>query len=184
MNRYIIGALALIGLTILLILILTTGHRRVPAPQAESLPSYSNSNSEVSVTIAGPIVAPQNYNEATIAINQNSSSFTLYQGYDGHVIDTQVFNNTQNSYKNFLYALYYAGFEKTINTSIPSNNGLCPTGNRYDFYLRNNGSVVSHTWVTNCSATPQSFGGSLGLTLGLFEAQIPQINNYTRNANL
>ena len=184
MNRYVIGALALVGLTILLILILAGGHRRVPAPQVKSLPSYAYTNSEVSVVVAGPIVAPQNHNEARIVISKNSSVFTLYQGYDGDVIDSKIFNNTQNSYSNFLYALYYAGFGKSINTTIPNNKGLCSTGNRYDFYLKNNGQTVGHAWATDCTATPNSFGGNLGRTMSLFEAQIPQINTYTQNANL
>jgi hypothetical protein len=185
MNRYIIGSLAFIGLVILLVVILFTGggspKKTIPAP----LYSYANSQAYVQMVVDGPIVAPQNHNSVKITINRNSANFELIQGYNGHVISSKTFSNSENSFRNFLYALYYAGYSNgTVNSQYPSDIGLCPTGDRYDMYLVNNGNIITHYWVTNCSNTPKTYNGNFGLTLLLFNRQIPNIGTLSQNANL
>jgi hypothetical protein len=186
MNRYVIGGLAIIGLGILLLVLITgnSGHKLTSPPKTSSLPTYANTDASVSMVVSGPIVAPQNHNTVQIIINNTSSTLNIYQGYNGHVINSKVFNNTVNSYSNFLYALYYAGYESAIKTSYTSNSGLCPTANRYDFYLTQSGNDISHLWATNCNGVPKSFGGNLALTLTLFEGQIPDFNTIVGDINI
>jgi hypothetical protein len=186
MGRYFIAALAFIGLAVLLIILLFSGHggSKTAPPKPLDLVSYANTNAEVELIVDGPIVAPQNHNSAVTIVNQNSITFNLVQGYNGNIVASKVYNNSQNSYRNFLYAIYYAGFTSQIKSTYASDIGLCSTGDRYDFYLINNGQTLFHSWTTNCSGSGRTFNGSLALMQGLFQGQVPDLETLTENSNL
>ncbi|HEY1644916.1 MAG TPA: hypothetical protein VGF75_00845 [Candidatus Saccharimonadales bacterium] len=185
MNRYIIGALAFLGLAILLIVLLFTGGggKKTIAPTEPSLVSYADTNAVVKLVVDGPVVAPEDHNSVDVSVSQNSASVEVFQGYNGEVIASKTYNNTENSFKNFLYSLYYAGYSKGGTSPYTSDIGLCSTGRTYDLYLTNNGQTLQHYWQTDCSG-PKTFDGNLGLTITLFEKQIPNISNIIANANL
>ncbi|MHB1864923.1 MAG: hypothetical protein ACYCPS_02020 [Candidatus Saccharimonadales bacterium] len=184
MNRYVIGLLACIGLAILLAILLFTGGHKAAPSNVVSLPSYANTNAQVKLVQDGPIVAPQNHNTMIITVDQYTANFQLIQGYNGNVISSKIYNNSENSFKNFLYALYYAGFSQGMASNYKNDLGLCSTGDRYDFYLTENGQTLQHYWITGCSSNPKTFNGNFGLTMHLFETQIPDFNNLTSNANI
>lgn len=180
MNRYIIGFLAVIGLALLLIILLFTGgHKTITPSKVKSLPYYANTSAQVKMIVDGPIVAPQNHNSVVITVSQYNATIDLIQGYDGNVISTRSYPNTENSFKNFLYALYYAGFSQSISSPYPSDIGLCSTGERYDLYLILNGNTLEHSWITSCNSYPKTFNGNLDLNVSLFNDQIPDYYSLT-----
>ncbi len=184
MNRYIIGTLALLGLAILLLILLFSGGSKKTPPNTTKFSSYVYSDSEMKLVIDGPLAADQNHNSIVISITQHSATYNLIQGYDGHVVNSKVFNNNQNSYKNFVYGLYYAGYTQGQTSTYASDVGLCPTGDKYDYYLINDGQQVQHYWTTNCTSTPKTYLGNQSLTLYLFENQIPNIGTLSQTANI
>lgn len=184
MNRYIIGALACMGLAILLIILLTTTHKAAAPSKTVNLVSYANTNAVVEMIIDGPIVAPENHNSLDVSVSQYNTTFTLKQGYNGHVIKSKIFNNTENSFSNFLYALYYAGYTEGIKSNFTTDEGLCAAGDRYDFYLIDNGATIQHYWITGCSSLPKTYDGNLTSTIGLFNAQVPNFTTLAAGANL
>ena len=128
MNRYLIGILAFLGLAIVLIVLLLTGggHKSVPTHSVPpTLQSYASTDAYVQLFIDGPIVAPENHNALSITISQYDASFALYQGYQGNVVGYKIYNNDQNSFRNFLAALNYAGFTDGRKVQYSSNIGLC-----------------------------------------------------------
>ena len=186
MNRYLIGFFALAGLGILLaVLLLTHSTKPKTTPKPINFSTYAYSSSEVTVNIDGPIVANESHNSIIVSVNKDSASYSLIQGYDGNVISSKIFNNTQNSYKNFLYSLYYAGYtEGELLSGFPNNIGLCSSGTKYDYYLYNNGQTIQHFWTTNCPGTPKTYLGNQPQTLSLFEAQIPNFGTLSQNTNI
>jgi hypothetical protein len=185
MNKYVIGILAFLGLAIVLIVLLVTGggHKATPTVTPPNLQSYANTDAYVQLFIDGPIVAPEDHNALSITVNQYSISFALYQGYQGNVINYQLYNNDENSFQNFLASLYYAGFMDGRTVPYANNLGLCATGDKYDLYLNYDGQTIEHYWTTSCSNIISSYTGNMAATLDLFNAQIPNIKTITQTAN-
>jgi hypothetical protein len=186
MNRYFIGFLVSIGLIVLILVLIFSGGKSGPkAAVAPSLPSYANTNTVVKMTTAGPITAAQNYNEVDITVGQNSTVFTHIQGFDNNVVSSQTFHNSQNSYNTFLYALDYAGYTKgNSDPAISNPTGRCSTGQRYTFQIVQNGKAIQNFWDTNCASGGRTYGGSLSLTLTLFQAQVPGYGVLTQSIQL
>lgn len=181
--RYIIGFLAVVGLAILIIVLLTSGSPKSKAPHKTPLVDYANTSAVVEMVVDGPIVAPADHNTLVVDVSQSSANADLIQGYNGNVINSLASGNSENSFKNFLYALFFAGYSDSTPSTFPSDTGLCAGGDRYDFYLKENGQTLQHFWTTNCSGLPKTYAGGLGLTINLFNEQIPNISNLTSNAN-
>lgn len=189
MNRYIIGFLAFIGLGILLTVLLIGGGSNNKVQQHATtkpklLYDYANTSAEVKMVIDGPIVSPEKHNSVVVTVGQNSANFELIQGYDGNVISSKSYNNTENSYRNFLYAIYYAGFSDGVKSNVSSDIGLCASSDRYDFYLINGSRILKHYWTTNCGGDPRTFGGLLNTVISLFRKQIPDYNQLSQQANI
>jgi hypothetical protein len=184
MNRYILGFLIAIGLIVLIIVLIFSGGKpSTPKVTPEALPSYANSNSEVKMTIDGPITAIQNHNTIEVMVTQNSATYDLIEGYNDNVISSKVYPNTQNSYQAFLSSLYYAGFSRgSMASDLSNNTGYCSSGSRYTFELINNGQDVYRYWATNCAGS-KTYEGNLVQTIGLFKLQIPDFNNLSQSAN-
>ncbi len=185
MNRYLIGILAFLGLAIVLMVLLLTGGHKSPTTHSipPTLQSYANTDAYVQLFIDGPIVAPVNHNALSITVSQYNASFALYQGYQGNVINYKIYNNDENSFRNFLATLYYAGFMDGRKVQYSSNIGLCPKGDKYDLYLNYDGQTIEHYWTTSCSDITSSFAGNMELTLTLFNDQIPNLQSLTQHAN-
>ncbi len=185
MNKYIIGFFIVLGLLVLLIVLLLGGSKHGSTPKSIYLPNYANKiNSSVSMTMNGPIVSNQTHNSLTITASSSDVTYNLYLGYDGNVVKSKVYNNTENSYRALLYALFYAGFDQGNNDPKLSNStGYCAQGDVYIFTLTNNNQTISKYWASNCSSTPSTYNGQLGSTISLFKQQVPDYYSLTSNAN-
>jgi hypothetical protein len=182
MMRYLVGFFVTIGLIILLIVLLFSGGDSAPSKKVpnsgRTLESYAQTDAQVRFTIDGPINAVENHRQAQIIVDRNNATFNLIKGYDGSVISTQSFANTTASYSAFLHGLEMLNFTKgdTSDKSLASENGHCPTGNRYGFDLMQDGRSIEHFWATSCGGN-HTYLGNVETTRFLFEQQIPHYRN-------
>jgi len=184
MLKYFVGFIATIVLIILLIiLIFHGGGAKVPST-AKTLDSYASTDAEVSVTIDGPIVADQNHQAVKITVSNDSAVFEQIQGYQGDVIKQQSYPNNTDAYTNFLFALERAGFtEGSSASNLKDERGYCPLGDRYIFEINQDGKELERYWATSCG-NPKTYKGIVGLTLTLFQDQIPDYSDLSQNAKL
>ncbi len=184
--RFIIGFVVTILLLILAVVLVIggdNGDQNGNAPEDVTLSDYiDRSGSEVSYTVAGPIVAQENYREIRIIVTPSSRTVQIISGYDGTVTDGRDFGNTRNAYAEFLQALEQAGFaEVNDNPSADGPEGVCPTGRRHSFVLRAEDETVRDLWSVTCRGVRGSFAGQQGIIDRLFKAQIPDYNTIVRN---
>jgi hypothetical protein len=185
MNRYLVAMIVSLGLIILLIVLLVGGgSKKSTLFPTKLLPAYANSNAVVRLTIDGPIVANQNHNYLQVTVGQNAVTYNLFQGYNNNVIVSKIYNNNLNSYRAFLYALYYAGFsEGNNNPKLSNSTGYCSIGDVFTFELIQNNHDIQKYWATNCSSTPKTFNGQLSSVVDLFKAQVPNYYQLTSKGN-
>jgi hypothetical protein len=187
MNRFYLALFVALGLIVLLIVIISGGGGKKPHTATPVVPlvAMASSDSEVKMTINGPIVAEQNHRSVEVIVTKNRTIYNSIQGYNNNVAFTQDFSNTLNGYTAFLSALYQAGYTKGNTSSALANDlGYCSTGNRYIFETIQNGHTISRFWASNCIGTPRTFQGNLSLTTTLFEAQIPNFSQINGNTSL
>lgn len=181
--RYFIGFLVTIGLIILLIVLIFGGggnKTKVPTT-SKPLITYADTDSEVSMTVGGPIRAQSEYREYKIAVNRDNVKFELIKGYQNDVIQSKTYDNNSNAYRNFLAALTRAGFTKGDNNkALKDETALCPLGSRYVFELTQSDEQLIRYWITNCSGT-RTYLGNFSMTNSLFQNQVPDFNDLTRN---
>lgn len=173
--RYFIGFLVTIGLIILLLVLLFSGGGKPKtATTPKTLTSYATSDAQVSLTIDGPVNAEQTHKQSQIIVDNGQATFEQLQGYNGQVINSQSYNNTEASFFVFLRALEVANFTKGDNSpSLSDERGICPLGTRYIVQLTQDGKDIERYWTTSCGGGSKTYEGNLALTLSLFEAQIP-----------
>ncbi len=185
MLRYLIGFIITIGLVILLIVLLFSGGggddgtKKVPI-SGKALDSYASTNAQIRLTIDGPINAEQTHRQVQITVDRNSAVMNEIQGYNGNIINTRSYTNSQAGFSAFLHALELLDFTKgdTSNGSLKSEAGHCAAGRRYIFEVIQDGHDIERFWATSCGG-PHSFLGNVPNTIGLFQRQIP---NYQTTA--
>jgi len=174
MLRYFVWLLAVIGLIIILLILIIPGGKKLGAPRV--LDSYATTNAVTKLTIVGPINAEVNHQSLSISVEQNQVIYQEYAGYNNNVIQTITFPSNQTAYYSFLRALDIAGFNKgNSNPAAQNSVGYCALGQRYIFQLTQNGNNIINYWSTNCGNLG-TYGGNQGLTMALFQAQVPDYN--------
>ncbi len=154
--------------------------------QVNKFANYSNTNAVASLTIDGPIVANQNFNQVIIKVSSLYTKIYIIDGFNNSTVQKQVFSNNSNSFNAFLKSLALNNFEVKSNNSngLSGPIGVCPGGDSYIFKLINGSQTIVNTWQTNCLNQPYTFGGNLSEVLNLFENQIPNYNQDVNNLNL
>lgn len=183
--RYFIGFLVTVGLVIILIILLFNGGGKSRVPNTtKTLTDYATTDSNVSMTIAGPINAVSLHQELRVTVDSNNVTFEQIAGYDGQVVNTQVFANTDSAYDAFLHALQHAGFTRGDNApALKDDVGFCSTGQRYIFELNDSGKQLQRYWASSCG-NPKTYQGALNLTMTLFQAQVPDYSNLASSPQL
>jgi hypothetical protein len=183
--RYFLGFLATILLIIVLIVLLVRGggQKQKTPGTSKTLVSYASVNSEVSLTIDGPINANSKHQGVRITVDRNNATYEQLVGYDGQVVEMQQFPNSQNAYETFLLALERAGFRHGSKTVTQDSRGFCPQGNRFIYVLKQGDRVIQQYWASNCNDV-KSYLGAVNLTNSLFQAQIPNYNVLSQDAAL
>jgi hypothetical protein len=183
--RYFLAFLVMLVLILSLFFLLFHGSSKPKIPlTTRTLSSYAPTDAEAIMTIDGPINADQNHQAIRITVSRDDVMFEQIQGYQNSVVNLQNFANNQNAYVNFLLALAHAGFTKgNADPSVSDERGFCALGDRYVFELRQDNKDLERYWATSCG-NPKTYKGVLNLTLLLFQAQVPQYTDLTRNARL
>jgi len=183
--RYFIAFAAMLGLLFLVLFLLFHGSGKPAAPVThKALSSYSNTDAQAQLTIDGPVNDDQEHRALRITVGSNAVTFEALQGYQGNVTNTQTFGNNPDAYANFLLALAYAGFTQGNNTKAFSDErGRCPLGNRYVFSFSQDGRSIERYWATSCNGD-KTYQGNLGLSLDLFEAQVPNYGQLAQAAGV
>lgn len=183
--RYFIGFMVVLGLVILLIILLLGGggkHRA--AIGTRNLVDYASTDAQVSMTIDGPVNAVSLHQQIRVTVDKNDVTFEQMSGYDGNVVNTQIFANTESAYNVYLHALGHAGFTLGDNNpALRDESGYCALGDRYIFELTQDGKILERYWSTSCGNT-KTYKGNLSLTLTLFQNQVPGYSNLTGNVQL
>ncbi|HVX48045.1 MAG TPA: hypothetical protein VHA05_01680 [Candidatus Saccharimonadales bacterium] len=190
--RYFIGFLVTIGLLILLIVLLLTGggnggHKKPPVPtkprSVSELASYADTDAAVQMVIDGQINADQNHSAVRVTITNSDVTFEQIQGYEGTVVNTQVYKNNVSAYNNFLYAIGRAGFLLGDNNpKLANEKGYCALGSRFIFTFNEGGNQIQRYWATSCGGI-HTYKGNLGLTVALIKLQVPDYSRLTSNIN-
>lgn len=190
--RYIIGFVVTVFLLIVLVVLLIGGNigggsskkNTKTTTTMKQLQDYSNSGAVVKVTIDGPVNAQQVHDQINITVGRDTTVINRNSGYDGNVVKTMTYTNTETAYNVFLNSLNKVGFDKGDNNkALKDDRGFCPIGNRYVFEIIENGQSVQRYWATSCGGT-KTYLGQLGLTLRLFRAQAPDYSAFISGTNI
>ncbi len=154
---------------------------------AENLPitDFIDSKAIVSMIHGGEITGTESYNQIEIEVTPSKRELRIISGYDNKIVTRKSFKNTEQAYSAFLHALDFEGILAQKEAAYPNVNGACPSGKRFSFSLNVDGNDDDlNTWATSCSKRHGSFDGDRRGVQKLFEKQIPEYKDLTRNVDL
>ncbi len=150
-----------------------------------TLTDYVTSSSEVVYTTDGRINGEEQHRSIRISVSQERRKFEVIQGYDGMVISQQIFSNDRAAYDVFINALHKVNFiRERENAPQGDEKGVCPSGLRYIYELKNNGEEIRRLWNSSCGENSGTFGGNSSVVRQLFRQQIPEYNKLSGSVNL
>ncbi len=189
MRRFI-----LIGIAILLViigfiwLIASLGNN----PREESAPSdvsrlvdYTDTSAEVRLTMDGKINAREDHRVIQIFVGKDYRSIQIFDGYQGSVLRQESYLNDRDAYNSFLAALQNEGY--TLSRAAPRGIdplGVCPLGQRYRYDIIDGTETKQSLWNTSCSKSGGTFAGRGSNVRRLFQAQIPNYRELTKEVRL
>ncbi len=185
--KYFLGGLGIIGLIVIILVIVFSGGSSDDAPK-EVVPgvkvsSYSSSNAIVRSTVDGRIVGNEAHRAIRISVAKDKRSVEVIQGYDGSVLKSAQFANTQASYDVFLRALEGAGFSKSKTATTSDEVGLCSQGNRYIYEIIEVAESKQRLWASSCDRQG-TFAGQGQTVRTLFQDQIPDYSTFVSGVQL
>jgi hypothetical protein len=186
--RVIISFLVFLLLIILGLIFIFGGHKSKPttttkAPVVLPLPDYASTDATVAMTLDGRVVGQDAHRAIRITISRDSRLIETIQGYNGNIIDSHSYPNTEEAYQVFLKAINNAGFMVKNKAKISADSsGQCPDGTRDIFTLNQGIDQLSNLWTSTCGLG--NFGGSPDLVQGLFQAQITDYDTITSQVEL
>lgn len=149
-----------------------------------NLVEYSGSAAKAIYEMEGQLNAEEQHRTIRISVNRNLRRIEVLSGYNFAVERSQDFSNTQSAYDEFLHALEKAGFDQSKETPHEDERGVCPLGQRYIYELQEFGDRLIRSWSTSCNRTEGSFAGNANLVRQLFQKQIPNYREFTRDVRL
>lgn len=188
-NRIIIFLTVLVGAVLLLTLLFGRPFAKkdstppATADKGLELVDYASRDSKVVFTIEGPIINQIEHRSIRITADSLQTKLEVIQGYNGNVIQTNTFPNTEASYKAFLQAISRQGFASERKTRIDDPRSACPLSQRYYYELYDNGERKFSLWSATCASNGSSRARS-GTVRTLFEKQIPDYNRLVQDVRL
>lgn len=181
----IIGAFILIILAIILIFRMGGNDEADKGTPQTDLTEYVNSDAVARLTMDGKVVAREKHYAIRITVGRTNRTIEVLNGYEGEVVQSREYGNDIAAYDVLLHAIQNAGFanEKPGGTE-QELTGMCPLGNRYIYELTENGNDKVKLWSTSCSGKEGDFAGNAALVRQLFQAQIPDYQEVTRQIRL
>jgi hypothetical protein len=194
-GRYVTGVLFLIAALVLIILgfnfirnIFSDDKKGQPQTQnlqKVNLIESAQKGDPVRYTIQGAIQGEEQFRSIRITVDRNNRTAEVLQGFNYQVIKSQQTPNTQPAYEAFVKAINGAGFTNQIS---PLGRGdeaqSCPLGQRYSYEIAPDSANHFRTWYTNCNRTTGTFTGNNTLVRTLFQRQIPEYGDFTRDIRL
>lgn len=153
--------------------------------QSEQLPGLADTDAQVSLDIHGQISADQTFRTIRITVNRSLSTITIYQGFQGQVLQQKSYANNQNSFQTFLYGLNATNFTASkVAPKGSTEQGSCPLGQRLVYEVTDGNETLLHSWTTSCAKTLGTFNGRTADTRQLFQLQIPDYDTMTSSVQL
>ncbi len=133
-----------------------------------------NATNSVRWTVRGPIVADEKFRSYQIEITPSRRIYTVYQGYLDKKLDEKTYENNQQAYEQFVFALAKAEVDKTRSVDDDDVRGVCATAGRlYTFETMDNGVTKTRIWTSSCQNSPGSMKADVAKIHALFANQIP-----------
>jgi hypothetical protein len=187
-TRRILAVLIGIGILVLLFVLIVRGfgggNNQSPIKETK-LVDFAATDAVAQLYIDGPVVLDQDHRAVKILVSRDQTEIDIIKGYEGTVIDQQVYPNNEAAYAVFLQALDHLNFDHgNTDPAQRDERGFCAQNDRYVYQLSNNGSTVFRYWSTSCGQG--TFGGDRLAVRNLFRHQIPQkdFNDLTRGIPL
>lgn len=148
------------------------------------LVDYANTSTEVRYILRGEINALENHRILEITVGRNSRTAVIYEGYNGQVLKSENLSNTEEAYSQFLAGLQNFGFTNA-HTSEPNvlAEGACAQDKKADFEILQGSETLQSLWSTSCSGIRGTFAGNTSRIRSLFEAQLPDYNEFVKSVN-
>lgn len=179
-----------VGIVLLLVLVFghgskkgTTTAKKGPTDKSITLTDYANKDTTVVLTTDGIINGDDVHRAFRFTITRNNRRIDLIQGYQGHIIKTENFENNSEAYNIFIRALARTGFGKVRPGIIDDERGICATGRRYIYEVFDDSNKqTSRTWGASCTkGTSMAVSDSV---LRLFQAQITDYSKFSAGVHL
>ncbi len=189
MRRFILAGVAILLVIIGFIWLIAS---RGDSPREESAPNdvsrlvdYADTSTEVRLTIEGEINARENHRVIQIFVGKDFRSIQILEGYQGAVLRQESYLNDRNAYNAFLAALQNEGY--TLSRNAPRGVdplGACPVGQRFRYDIIDGSETKQSLWNTSCSKSAGTFAGRGSNVRRLFQAQIPNYRDLTKEVRL
>lgn len=183
--RYFIGFLVVIALVVGVFLLVLRGFSgRDQAPKNEiTLTDYAGSETVVSMTVEGRVLADQNHYSYRVVVGRDANTIEVRQGYENKVTTARTYPNNSEAYADFLRALQLQGFTKgDSNKDNRDSRGFCPNGQRVIYQIETAGQEVQYFWTSTCGGG--TFRGNSETIRPLFGRQIPDFDTIVNRVRL
>ena len=180
--KYFLGILGAILLIIfILVIALSGGSNNSSSKDVKKLADYATEPAtEVAFTEGGAINSEENHRVVRITVTDSLRQVQILKGYDGQVLKDKTYSNTTSAFRAFLAGIEQVGFSRE-RRSKASFESVCPETLRYRYELTSNDEEVINTWSASCDKG--TFGGRTSSVRNLFEAQIPDYDDFTKNVD-
>jgi hypothetical protein len=188
MKRYYIGIVAVILVIVVAFTLVSNMGNRSATPadntkKTAQLIDYADKNSEVTFTTIGRLVGNDEHREIRVVVSANERRIEIISGYDQQIISSQSYSNNQAAYETFLSALGGQGYITSKKSTVDDSRSVCPTGQHYEYIVKENGEEKSNLWSVSCDKTG-SFNGRASTIRELFHRQIPDYNKQVTGITL
>jgi len=152
---------------------------------AKALADYASTDVDVRLTVDGQVNGDDAHRQIVLTVGRDKRTLQVIQGYQGHVLKQESFNNNQPAYSAFLHSLDVNGFALTrkAKKNITDEQGQCALGQRFIYEVIDNGKDNLRTWSTSCNGS-STFGGQPVPVQQLFQNQITNYGDYVGDVNL
>ncbi|MCL2869261.1 hypothetical protein FWF48_00410 [Candidatus Saccharibacteria bacterium] len=177
--------LLIVGAIVGLISTIITSSKNNQTPETAIAPSVLTTDldsTKLDLTVRGPIVARENFRTYTISISSVQRVLTLTKGYQGDVISETTEDNDMAAFKQFAFALdRINAANKRQSTEQPNGlDGVCATGQVYEFKIIKNGRTNTSLWTSSCSGSPGTLAVNTQQLYQLFSRQMPDFDSIIR----
>jgi len=185
----ILAIVAFIGLGAFIIFSIDfggSGDTKKTPERSRSITDYADSTVRVRMSVRGSVESDAVHEGLVITVGRTTTRAELTSGYEGAVVRSTSTPNNETSYKTFLSALLNSGF--TIRKEPRKGldfDGACASGELIVFEFIGEEDIPESLWATSCSSKDGTYGGSIAVTRGLFQRQIPRedFQELTKNSS-